>query len=105
MSTSSELLERHRPFLKYDSQESYFADSAATFTDSSGNRLTRADGTVLATADHGLGLAFLAPTYAPHDDGAAPTDTIGDPTRDYREHARRMHEQQGYANHMYGHAV
>jgi hypothetical protein len=29
VATTAELLKRHRPFLKYDSQESYFSDSAA----------------------------------------------------------------------------
>ena len=29
MTATADLLKRHRPFLKYDSQESYFSDSAA----------------------------------------------------------------------------
>jgi hypothetical protein len=104
MSTTAELLERHKPFLKYDSQESYFADSAAEWTDNPGNRLTRADGTVLATADNGLDLAFLGPTYT-RNAAAAKGDVIGNPTRDYRNQARRLHQLPGYANHVYGHAV
>src|SRR4051812_4539540 len=104
MSTSAELLERHRPFLKYDSQESYFADSAAEWTDNPGNELKRADGTVGTGAGAGLSLAFLGLDYA---DGshAVKTDVIGDPTREYREQARALHQQPGYANHVYGHAV
>jgi VPS62-like protein len=104
ISTTHELLERHKPFLKYDSQESYFADSAAEWTDNPGNRLARADGTVLATAENGLGLGFLGPTYTPNA-AAAKSDVIGNPSRDYRNQARRLHQLPGYANHVYGHAV
>ena len=52
MASTAELLKRHRPFLKYDSQESYFSDSAATWTDNPGNRLLARDGKVLAVAGH-----------------------------------------------------
>ena len=104
VSTSAELLERHKPFLKYDSQESYFADSAAEWTDNPGNALKRADGTVVQSAGAGLSLAYLGRDYA---DGshALKTDAIGDPTREYRDQARALHQQPGYANHVYGHAV
>jgi hypothetical protein len=64
MSTTEELLERHKPFLKYDSQESYFADSAAEWTDNPGNQLARADGTVLATAE-GLASESVRALLAP----------------------------------------
>lgn len=104
MSTNSELLERFRPFLQYDSQESYFADAAAEWTDNPGNRLTRADGTVLAVAAQGLELAFLGQHYA-QNASAAKTDVISNPSRNYREQARRLHALPGYANHVYGHAV
>jgi hypothetical protein len=104
METHPELLEQYKPFLKYDSQESYFADSAAEWTDNPGNELKRADGTVLATAEHGLDLAFLGTTYTP-DAPAAATDVIGARSKDYREQARRLHDLPGYANHVYGHAV
>lgn len=104
MSTSAELLERHKPFLKYDSQESYFADSAAEWTDNPGNELKRADGTVIKRAGGGLSLAFLGRDYA-DDSHAAKTDAIGDPTREYPAQARTLHQQPGYANHVYGHAV
>jgi len=45
-----ELLERHKPHLVYDSQETYLADSAAEWTDAPGNALKRADGMILAAA-------------------------------------------------------
>ena len=48
MTDARVLLERHRPRLVYDSQEAYFADSAAIWTDSPTNVLGAADGTVLA---------------------------------------------------------
>jgi hypothetical protein len=98
------LLQRFRPVLKYDSQESYFADAAAEWTDNPGNRLLRTDGTVLAAEGDGLTLAFLGKQYA-GGAGAVKTDVISDPTRKYREQARAIHERPGYANHMYGHAA
>lgn len=90
--------------LKYDSQESYFADSAAVWTDNPGNRLVAEDGTVLATAGQGLELAYLGRKYR-GGRAAAKGDAIGDPTREYREQARRLHAQPQYANRVYGHAV
>jgi hypothetical protein len=53
MTDAADLLRRHQPCLYYDSQEAYFADSAAEWTDNAGNVLT--DGTglganVIATA-------------------------------------------------------
>jgi hypothetical protein len=104
VATTEELLALHKPLLKYDSQESYFADSAAIWTDNPGNRLMRADGTVLAEVGRGLSLAFLGATY-PDGTRAEKTDYIGDSERNYRDHARCMHEKPGYANRMYGHAV
>ena len=104
MATPTELLHRHKPVLKYDSQESYFADSAAEWTDNPGNRLVTAAGQELAVAGHGLGLAFLGPTY-PDGTAAQDTDVISDPTREYRSQARALHQRPGYANHVYGHAV
>jgi hypothetical protein len=104
MRTTEELLALHKPVLKYDSQESYFADSAAVWTDAPGNRLVRADGTVLAEAGKGLSLAFLGPRY-PNGQRAEKDDVIGHRLKNYREQARRLHEQPQYANRVYGHAV
>jgi hypothetical protein len=104
VSTTGELLERHKPILKYDSQESFFADSAAEWTDNPGNRLTKLDGTVIAMAGQGLELRFLGPEYL-GGEAAAKTDVISDPSKDYREQARWLHQQPGYPNHVYGHAV
>jgi hypothetical protein len=104
MSTASELLQRHRPFLKYDSHETYFADSAAEWTDNPGNRLITADGREIAAAGDGLALAFLGGTY-PDGTRARPDDRISDPSRGYAAQARALHVQPAYANRLYGHVV
>jgi hypothetical protein len=104
VATTAELLTRHRPFLKYDSQESYFSDSPRTWTDNPGNRLLDKDGKELAVAGHGLSPAFLGVTY-PDGRKADGRDLISDPSRNYREQARKLHENTRYANRMYGHAV
>jgi hypothetical protein len=101
---SVNLLEQYKPFLKYDSHEPYFADSAAEWTDNPGNLLKRADGTVLATAENGLSLGFLGPTYGPNA-AAAKTDVISNPSRDYAKQARRLHVEEKYANRVYGHVA
>jgi Vacuolar protein sorting-associated protein 62 len=104
MSTPTELLQRHRPFLKYDSQETYFADSAAEWTDNPGNRLITKDGDELAVAGDGLSLAFLGKKY-PDGRAAAKTDCISDPSRKYAQQARDLHARPGYANRVYGHVL
>jgi hypothetical protein len=104
VTATAELLARHKPALKYDSQESYFADSAAEWTDNPGNALRDARGKVLASAGHGLTPAFLGAEY-PDGTKADRRDVIGDPTRNYREQARKLHANPRYANRMYGHAV
>jgi Vacuolar protein sorting-associated protein 62 len=103
--TTADLLVRHRPILKYDSQEVYFADSAAEWTDCPGNRLVRKDRSVVATAGAGLGLGFLGEAQYGNGAATAPTDVISDPSKDYRGQARALHQQPGLANHVYGHAA
>jgi VPS62-like protein len=104
VTTFAELLKRHRPVLKYDSQESYFADSAAEWTDNPGNRLLDANGKELAVAKQGLTTAFLGVEY-PDGTAADKRDVISNPGKEYREEARKLHENPRYANRMYGHAV
>src|SRR4051794_34335182 len=104
MGTPEELLERFKPFLKYDSHEAYFADSPAEWTDNAGNYLMREDKTVLATAENGLDLGFLGPMYGPNA-AAAKTDVIGTTSHDYAKRARELHANPGYANRVYGHVV
>ena len=97
MTDPDTLLERHRPRLVYDSQEPYFADSAAVWTDSPTNVLRRADGTVIAKPPK-LSLDFLGAYKAEKG------DAIGDTTRRYAQNAALLHAQPRYANRMYGHA-
>ena len=83
MGEHDELLRRFSPRLRYDSNEQYFADSPAQWTDNPGHELRRADGTVIARAPS-LSLGLLgAETYS---DGRAAerSDYIADPKRDYR---------------------
>jgi hypothetical protein len=100
--TSEELLRAHQPFVKYDSQESYFADSAATWTDNPGNRLRRASGAVSAPK---LTLDFLGAKTYDDGDAVAATDKIGNPNKNYREQAQKLHQERKYANRVYGHAA
>jgi hypothetical protein len=97
-------LARLSPWLQYDSQESFRADSAATMTDSVGksgpNVLKRKNGTVLAKAGAGLSLDFLG-SYA----GAVKDDFLDAVGRDYVADARRLHAKPEYADRIYGHVV
>ena len=103
MTMPEQLLRTHQPVLKYDSQESYFADSAATWTDNPGNRLERTDGNAVSAPT--LGLPFLGPVK--YDDGrrAADKDRISNPSKRYREQALALHGNAKYANRVYGHAA
>jgi hypothetical protein len=111
------LLQRYRPVVAYDSQESFYADSVAIMTDrvtpgrQAGrcNLLKNAAGKVLASAKPAAGqpqlnLGFLRPKYA--NGGAAARDDYIDATgHDYVADARRMHALPEYRNEIYGHAV
>jgi hypothetical protein len=117
--TDDELLALYRPFLYYDSLESYRADSAAVLPEqffdggqgwSYSNSLKRKSGAVLASArpapgQQKLDLAFLG--GAMYRDGVAvrKDDLIDAFGRDYVADAGRMHAQQGYANRCYGYVA
>ena len=105
----AQLLQRHLPVLRYDSQEPYFADAASEWTDNPGNVLRRADGSVLAAAtpsdpdEPQLSLDFLgAPVYA-NGVTALRDDRIGDPSHNYAAQAQALHAKPQYANRVYGH--
>lgn len=103
MRSPEQLLTDHQPYLRYDSQEMYFADAAQIFTDSTGNTLKRADGTVLAKAGAGLSLALLGEDPYPDGGGAAEaTDKLSVPDKEYRTRARALHARPEYANVVYG---
>jgi hypothetical protein len=114
MADHETLLRRFQPQLLYDSNEAFFADSAAEFTDNPGNALYRYGddgerGELLAAAapkqgEQQLSLAFLGhPNYAngvPYQD----RDAISDPTKDYRDQYVALRQKPGYKNRMYGRA-
>src|SRR4051812_35846444 len=106
MSDAAQLLERHLPYLKYDSHEAFFADAADIFTVDEGMRLRRA-GSATATAGHGLSLAFLShpERYPGTDIVPAGTDTLGVPDKRYRTRAAALHAIAAYRNVVYGHVV
>src|SRR5438132_12393272 len=89
----ADVLQRHIPVLRYDSQEPYFADAASEWTDNPGNQLRRADGTVIAAATPVgdqplLSLSFLDPARYPNDEMVAKDDRIADPSHTYVAQAR-----------------
>jgi hypothetical protein len=98
------LLARHQPVLRYDSQEVYFADSAAEWTDDAVQLLLRADGMVIATVPPTgpLSLDFLGPSAYADGEPAREDDCISRPGRDYLAAARRLHHDTRYGNRMYG---
>jgi hypothetical protein len=99
-----ELLERFQPSLRYDSLETYFADSAEEWTASPDNRLVRHDGEPVAVGE-GLSLDFLGPSYA---DGrkAEKADAIESRSEDYsRRYAELREAHQEFRNVIYGRVV
>jgi hypothetical protein len=106
VSDSEQLLERHLPYLKYDSQEAYFADAAQMFV-APGMRLRRAgQGSDFRVGGDGLDLAFLsADPYPGTDVRWAARDALGCPDRDYASRASALHLDKDIANVVYGHVV
>ncbi len=111
--STADLLRAYSPHLRYETQETYFADSAAEMTDSyvSGSRtnyLVNGSGTRLAAADPAnplpnLSLAFLGdPVYG---DGrtAATSDYLDAANASYQQDAQRMRAA-GYGDRVYGRA-
>jgi Vacuolar protein sorting-associated protein 62 len=103
------LLERHRPLLKYDSNESYFADSAAEWTDWRENRLLQgANPIAAATPPDGtpkLSLPFLVPDKYEGKIAVKGSDLIDCKGDDYAKAAHELHQNPRYRNRMYGRAV
>jgi hypothetical protein len=106
---TDQLLKRHRPLLKYDSHECYFADSAAEWTDWKANQLRQGSRVVAAaTPDDDtprLSLDFLGPDTYGNGEEVKKTDLIGDSKKDYAEASRELHKDPNYRNRMYGRAV
>jgi hypothetical protein len=104
-SESEELLRRFLPRLRYDSNEQYFADSPAQWTDNPGHELRRGDGTLLARAP-ALSLGLLGETEYSDGREVQPTDFISDPRRDYRpQYVTLRVARPDLKNRTYGHAV
>jgi hypothetical protein len=110
------LLRRYVPYLRYDSLESFRADSAAVLPEhfvpagagwSGANVLRRRDGTVLAAARPGPGHATLTLDFlrrSRYADGTTVRrdDVIDAVGSDYVADARRMHADPRYADVCYG---
>ncbi|HEX6390130.1 MAG TPA: LamG-like jellyroll fold domain-containing protein, partial [Solirubrobacteraceae bacterium] len=112
--STEDLLRRYSPHLRYEPQETYFADSAAEMTDNfvSGSRqnyLVSGSGTRLAAANPAdplanLSLSFLGdPAYA---DGraAGSSDYLDAANTSYQQDAQRLRAA-GYGDRVYGRAV
>jgi Vacuolar protein sorting-associated protein 62 len=109
------LLERHKPLLRYDSQGSFYADSARTMPERSGtrgaaNRLLRANGDVIATAARTgtktqLTLAFLAARRYGDGTNVENGDHLDAVGRDYVLQARELHAIPDYADRIHGHVA
>ena len=117
MGEHDDLLKRFQPALRYDSNEQFFADSAAQYTDAPGIELRRGPsamgkgGAVIARAvpvgeEPKLTLEFLGPRT--HANGAKvdKTDVIGVRGKDYRsQYVRLRTSRPDLNNRMYGRAV
>jgi hypothetical protein len=109
MADLHELLERYKPHLIYDSQETYFADSAAEWTDAPTNVLTRGQ-RILAAATPEPGQQLLTLDFLggkTYSDGTRVQkgDLLGRPAKDYLDSYRLLHPQERYRNRIYGRAV
>jgi hypothetical protein len=112
-----DLLARFQPALRYDSNEQFFADCAAQYTEAPGIELRRAapargtSGAVIASAvpaggEPKLTLAFLGPKTYGNGAATEKTDVIGVHGQDYRaQYVRLRKARPDLSNRMYGHAV
>lgn len=116
MAEHDDLLARFQPAVRYDSNEQFFADSAAQYMVNPGNELRRrrtddAQGAVLASAqpegdEPQLTLAFLGEESYADASPVQEGDLIGVRGRDYREQYRRLRIARPdiavYAQHRFG---
>ncbi|CAN5226432.1 hypothetical protein BH20ACT16_BH20ACT16_03600 [soil metagenome] len=116
MGEHDDLLRRFQPALRYDSNEQFFADSAAQYTDAPGMTLRRIPaggkpGTLIASAvpagkEPKLSLAFLAPLIYGDGEAVQNTDVIGVRGRDYRaQYVKLRTSRPDLNNRMYARAV
>ena len=113
MADHSALLVRFQPQLRYDSNEAFFADSAAEWTDNPNNVLRRTEngepGEVIAVAPPGtdpaqLSLVFLGATQYANGQPVDKEDVISAPPGNYRAMYVKLRQKPGYKNRMYGRA-
>ncbi|MGH2900161.1 MAG: Vps62-related protein, partial [Solirubrobacteraceae bacterium] len=100
MGTHDDLLARFAPALRYDSNEQFFADSAAQYTDAPGMQLRRVPnlakaGAVIASAEPAgnedrLSLGYLGPKTYGGGAKVEKTDVLGVRGRDYRAQYVRL---------------
>jgi hypothetical protein len=112
MADPEALLRQYQPQLRYDSNEAFFCDSAAEWTDNPANSLFRdfhddRPGELLAAAKpepgkQQLNLAFLAKSSYASGESVEATDFIGCSRRDYRDQYVALRKDRAYANRMYG---
>ncbi|MEA2127709.1 MAG: hypothetical protein QOJ85_600 [Solirubrobacteraceae bacterium] len=116
MGDHDDLLQRFQPALRYDSNEQFFADSAAQFTEAPGVELRRAaahgkPGAILAAAAPAakvpkLTLEFLGPRAYPGGAKAEKTDLIGVRGTDYRrQYVKLRTSRPELRNRIYGRAA
>jgi hypothetical protein len=111
------LLRRYKPQLRYDSQEAFFADSAAEMAVNPHNTLRRAppapgkEGALLAAAGapdahRRLTLDLLAANEYANGEAVQPEDRLGIGGSDYRtQYVALRTERPELRNHIYGHAA
>ena len=113
MTDHSALLVRFQPQLRYDSNEAFFADSAAEWTDNPGNVLRRTEGgqlgeviaeTAPGTGSALLGLAFLGASEYANGQPVSEDDAISAQKHNYRAMYVALRQLPGYKNRMYGRA-
>ena len=116
MGEHDDLLRRFQPALRYDSNEQFFADSAAQYTDAPGMTLRRVPqggkpGALIASAEPAgkepkLSLAFLAPELYGNGDPVQKTDRLGVRGRDYRaQYVKLRVSRPDLNNRMYARAT
>jgi hypothetical protein len=101
MASLSDLLERHRPLLRYDSQDPFRACSALTIVENPGNKLVDDRGRTMAVAgdaDRPLGLNLLR---AEPDAAGERLDEVGDEQEIMRD-AIHLQSNERYADRIYG---
>src|SRR4051812_40235399 len=111
MGKHDDLLARFAPALRYDSNEQFFADDAAQFTDAPGIELRRA-ATILASPQRARGkepkltLASLGPATYANGRAVEKTDAIGARGKDSRaQYVKLRQARPDLNNRLYARAV